>query len=1118
MIKKSVLGIVLLLALLFKVNTVYGVDFVFPGEGTEGNPFEISSASDFTVLADKVNEGDPVYSKAHYRMKNDVDLKSTVLSKPIGFSDYYNFSGVFDGNGFFISNFNMNINKNNSNTEYFGLFGYNKGIIKDVKITGDIYIGGYSGSYAGGISGYNSGSIDNVVSFVNVYGSYAGGIVANNYGDINRSINGGTVKSWMLYAGGITASNSGTIKDSINKSSVSGDNGGGIAGRNGGVIQNSVNQGSIVGITPGGIVSQNNGSSYKKAIVENVLNVGTVAGSVSGGIIGSNGDYGIVKSSYSIGHVTGRTVGAVIGNNLGMIEHLYYSSYFPKGIATGGGLAAKIDNESLEDMSQFSGFDFNETWVMNGGPVNIPVPSTIGPMNFWDALYFEKGTGMIFDPFVIESVSDLVLISHYPTAFFELGNSIDISDGLYAPDGLLYNGGSYWKPIKGFFGVIDGNGFSINNLKLVGDASSDNYGFMETLYGAVKNLNLTNVDFLSISKTGTAGILAAITKYGSIENVTITGKIVDFKVIGGITASLEGNLFSSVNYANISSSGVAGGLINTGRDATIRDVANYGDVIGFGSAGIARDLNYYSLIDVAINRGNITGLSKSINDRSGGITSFLSTGSTITNALNTGKVVNHTSFSGVVGGIVAENAGTITDSVNIGKLEGSNVGGILGISMGTSTVKDCFYLGVFTYNHKYNPSKGTPLTMEQFGEAERFSNFDFNAVWEYSDHVERKFPTIKGMVMNDLLVTYTFPGTDVVSYPDFVKSGEKITVPFYSNHEKYYIKYWINENGDKWDFENNLVTKSMSLRGEWLYQSPLTEIQSGTRYSTAVEISKYSYKQAETVIIVQGNNFPDALSAAPLAFRLNAPILLTRTDVLSMSTYEELIRLKPKNVIILGGTAAVGQEVEDGLVQSGYNVTRITGSNRYQTAYQTALYLNEGNTTKAILASGDSFADALSVGSYAAKEGIPILLTQKNRLSSSVKNAIIDLGIKEIIIVGGSSVISETVEAELMELGISYRRLSGLNRVDTSLLIAQELFQDVESLLVSNGWAFADALAAAPLAAKMNMPIILTRPDRLSSTTTTFMSEMKLRQVVVVGGSAAVNNGVRFEMTNILYR
>lgn len=77
-----------------------------------------------------------------------------------------------------------------------------------------------------------------------------------------------------------------------------------------------------------------------------------------------------------------------------------------------------------------------------------------------------------------------------------------------------------------------------------------------------------------------------------------------------------------------------------------------------------------------------------------------------------------------------------------------------------------------------------------------------------------------------------------------------------------------------------------------------------TRYHTSVEISKNGWKDGSaTVVLAKGDDYPDALSGATLAKKLNAPILLTKKDKLHQATKQEIQRLKASKVVILGGSA-----------------------------------------------------------------------------------------------------------------------------------------------------------------------------------------------------------------------
>jgi putative cell wall-binding protein len=106
-----------------------------------------------------------------------------------------------------------------------------------------------------------------------------------------------------------------------------------------------------------------------------------------------------------------------------------------------------------------------------------------------------------------------------------------------------------------------------------------------------------------------------------------------------------------------------------------------------------------------------------------------------------------------------------------------------------------------------------------------------------------------------------------------------------------------------------------------LNEEQMKRISGKTRYDTAVEISKNGWTKSETVILAIGNNFPDAL-----AYKLNAPILLTGKEKLGESTNSEIKRLGAKKAIILGSVGVITSRVEQELKGLGLSVRRIGGN------------------------------------------------------------------------------------------------------------------------------------------------------------------------------------------------
>lgn len=299
------------------------------------------------------------------------------------------------------------------------------------------------------------------------------------------------------------------------------------------------------------------------------------------------------------------------------------------------------------------------------------------------------------------------------------------------------------------------------------------------------------------------------------------------------------------------------------------------------------------------------------------------------------------------------------------------------------------------------------------------------------------------------------------------------------------------------------------------YLNKLEVLAGVNRFETAVAISKYSYLTSDTAILVLGTDFPDALSAGPLAMKYNAPILLSQNSRISTTTLNELKRLQVKNVILLGGEAVITASVEASLKENGIlQITRIAGNNRYETAEKVAYHLTDNQKqVKVILASGENFADALSVGSYASKEGIPILLSRKGSLPTATKKALSNLLVDEVLILGGLSAIDDAVIAEIKSIkpDMKVTRIQGESRYSTAVEVSNLYFGSSTQGIIASGVEFADALAAAPFAAKHNIPILLVN-DRSVSTVLKEYLNKRFELLYVIGGEAAIGVPIKTQL------
>ncbi|WP_312853868.1 cell wall-binding repeat-containing protein [Thermoactinomyces mirandus] len=168
--------------------------------------------------------------------------------------------------------------------------------------------------------------------------------------------------------------------------------------------------------------------------------------------------------------------------------------------------------------------------------------------------------------------------------------------------------------------------------------------------------------------------------------------------------------------------------------------------------------------------------------------------------------------------------------------------------------------------------------------------------------------------------------------------------------------------------------------------------------------------------MARGDLYTDALSGGPLAGKSASPILLTSTSSLPTEIKAEITRRHPSKAIILGGTGSVSTTVETQLKNLGVTtVERIAEPNRFAVSASIAEKVMEGSSNDtAIIASGLTFPDALSVSGVAGKNKMPILLVSTDKIPAEIQAFINNHPeITKYVIVGGPGTVSDIVKNSL---------------------------------------------------------------------------------------------------------
>jgi len=296
--------------------------------------------------------------------------------------------------------------------------------------------------------------------------------------------------------------------------------------------------------------------------------------------------------------------------------------------------------------------------------------------------------------------------------------------------------------------------------------------------------------------------------------------------------------------------------------------------------------------------------------------------------------------------------------------------------------------------------------------------------------------------------------------------------------------------------------------------NPIVSRLSGAdRYETAVEISKEFAPGVPVVYLATGTNYPDALSAASAAASRGGPLLLTPPTALPDVVRNELLRLNPTNVVIVGGTGVVSAAVQtqvDALLP-GANLSRDSGTDRYATSRVIAEKAFSADVTStAFIATGTNFPDALSASAAAGVAGAPVILVNgaASGIDSDTANLLDNLGVQTVIIAGGEGVVSVGIENALNSLvSGNVTRLSGSDRYATSVEINTR-FLTANTVYLATGLGFADALAGAALAGSVGGPLYVVPGTCVPAPVLAALTRLDAKKVVLLGGPGVLTNNV----------
>lgn len=519
------------------------------GDGTQGAPYQISSAGELANLAKMVSGGE-TYESTYFELTADIDLGGKEWT-PIGTKDSQ-FAGKFSGNGKTIRNLTVGGGDNS------GLFAYSSGEIKDVYLE---KIDITTTMNAGGVCAFNSGTIEGC-------GVLSGTIICSNP-------NGGQL-------GGICKENSGTISRCFSNASVKGATSAGIVFVNNknGVVQDCYNTGTLEGSSSASGINTNN---YGK--IKTCLNLGAVIAedkiSEEGSVIRG---YGIcvmnvpgasLENCYSDSDVCPKELFGGFRNN----TTVYYKTTAE---LCGGSLPDGFDG-SVWNVGSIGGIaDKDAADRFAAKSYTYPSLNGVGSAAAREVEVYNFSTDSTPDwqEFkYIETVEDFRKIDDDLSGNYVLAQNIDFGGNSYRP--IAYKSGT------SFTGKFSGNGHTISNISVNYD--DDLVGLFGTNKGLIMNLavsgEVTGEEYIGGICAKNEGTIYSCSFDGEVRQSATTqrkGKV------GGICGTNYATISNCFNSADVSGKDYIGGICGEmcGKDPVVVYCVSVGKVSGFTGSAI----------------------------------------------------------------------------------------------------------------------------------------------------------------------------------------------------------------------------------------------------------------------------------------------------------------------------------------------------------------------------------------------------------------------------------------------------------------------------------------------------------------------------------------------------
>lgn len=754
------------------------------GSGTAEDPYMIYTVSDLMNMQYELS--------AYYKLANNIDLEGVEWT-PVG-TYTVPFTGGLDGNGYQIRNFTIT----KSTENYVGFFG----AISNATIQNITFING-------------------AVSGKSYVGTLTGTVLGTEWNITNCHIEAGYVNG-TTYVGGLFGTTAAISTFSLSQCSSSaqvtgtGNYVGGLAGAFNGTAESCFTSGIVTGAgTTGGVI----GYYVSGTDIKQCYSTSRVTGTaIVGGIVGCKNKLGNVVDCYVLGSVQGTSkVGGLIGtaNQAVSLINCYAAAKISMTSGIAGGLVGVVTNftvsssmydgvysglapqnavqvsritDSMIQQSTYEGWDFETVWAMENGNSypylrSLAVPEAVTAV---ETAVMTNGNGTKESPYIIYTGEQLQKIKYELSAYYKLGNDIDLE-------------GVEWEPIGTstcpFSGGLDGAGYSISNFEIT--KGTVNYvGF----FGAIGNAEVKALTLEAFSVNGknyVGGLCGIVNDANAVikDCHATNGRVSGASYVGGLIGQVSNSLTECISHCStdievIGTDNYTGSLIGylygnlkqCFARGTVEGDTYVGGIAGYCVAGTISEC--YSIVK-ATNGTNV-----------GGIAGYKTTG-TIENCYALGSITGTNYIGGIVGNVSSTtNLTNCYSSVFINAI-GTSFGGLCS-NNAKIVMTSCYYDGIISGVapvSKYDCSYITESLLQE----ETFAEWDFETVWDMG---ESTCPYLRNVTKPQEVTpeagNFT-NGKGTSSDPYEIETAQQLALIKFQPNAHFELKADIDYEGNEWE-------------------------------------------------------------------------------------------------------------------------------------------------------------------------------------------------------------------------------------------------------------------------------------------------------------------------------